>query len=90
VDRIVADFPAVDEIPYDHYGTVHLCFLTQVPDACLQTLAKCQKLANKVRTLVEVNLDFKVWQDNIFKVPCKLKQMTQLLNQDKTSASLVE
>lgn len=69
---------------------MHLCFLTQVPDESLQELAKCSKLASKVRTLVEVNLDFKVWQDNVFKFPCNVKQMTQLLDRDRISAALVE
>ena len=56
----------------------------------MQEIAKCTKLVSKVRTLVEVNLDFKVWQDNVFKFPCNVKQMTQLLDRDRTSASLVE
>lgn len=61
VQRIIADFPEEEEFGYDHYGSVHLCFLTQVPDDLLSLIAKCPKLVNKVRTLLEVNLDFKVW-----------------------------
>ena len=90
IEKIIEDFPDDDQFPYDHYGTVHLCFLTQVPDNLLQTLARCTKLVNKTKSFVEVNLDFKVWQDNIFKVPTKIKQMTMLLNQDKTSPALIE
>jgi hypothetical protein len=90
IQKVIEDFPAEDQFSFDQYGTVHLCFLTQVPDERMQEIARCPKLVGKVRTLVEVNLDFKVWQDNVFKFPCNVKQMTQLLDRDRTSAALVE
>ena len=40
--------------------------------------------------MVEVNLDFKVWQDNVFKVPTKIKQLTKLISQEKPHPTLVE
>jgi hypothetical protein len=40
--------------------------------------------------MIEVNLDFSVWQDNIFKLPTKNNTMTQLINPDKTSTIVVE
>jgi hypothetical protein len=53
-------------------------------------MAKVPKLVSKLRTLLEVNLDFKVWQDNIFKFPTKVKSLTDLLNRDEISGSEVE
>lgn len=74
IQKIIEDFPEEDELSYDQYGSVHLCFLTAVPDDLLQSLAKgSAKLVKKVRTILEVNLDFKVWQDNIFKFPTNVK-----------------
>ena len=32
IERIVEDFMDSDLYDYDHYGSVHLCFLTQVKD----------------------------------------------------------
>jgi hypothetical protein len=62
-----------------------------VPEDLMSQLAKGSvKLAKKIRTLMEVNLDFKVWQDNICKIPCNVKQITQLLDRDRVSPSLVE
>jgi hypothetical protein len=90
IDFILKDYPEQDSFDYDHYGSVHLCFLTQVPPSLFSQLTACLKLVKKVRTFVEVNLDFKVWQDNVFKVPTKIKQLTKLVNQDKTPAALVE
>ena len=90
ITRIIEDFPEQDEYSFDHYGSVHLCFLTQISDDLMKMLSGCHKLVNKVRTFVEVNLDFKVWQDNVFKVPIKIKSLPAIVNQDKTSPSLVE
>ena len=28
ISKILEDFPEKDEFSYDHYGSVHLCFLT--------------------------------------------------------------
>jgi len=30
VTKILEDFPKDDEIPYDQYGAIHLCFLTTI------------------------------------------------------------
>jgi hypothetical protein len=81
------DFPEQDPLSYDHYGSVHLCFLTQITTQLMERLCTSNKLANKVRTFVEINLDFKVWQDNVFKITTKTKQLSNLLS---PSASLVE
>ena len=44
----------------------------------------------KVKTFLEVNLDFTVWQDNVFKITNKARQLGQLVNPDKTSGVIVE
>ena len=80
IDFILQDFPEKDQWSYDHYGSVHLCFLSPVSQDLFQRLASSPKLANKLRTLVEVNLDFKVWQGNVFKVPTKIKQLPKLIS----------
>jgi syntaxin-binding protein 1 len=32
INKIIEDFPEEDKLDYDQYGSVHLCFLTPVPD----------------------------------------------------------
>jgi hypothetical protein len=80
VEFILQDFPEKDQWSYDHYGSVHICFLTQASEELFKKLASSQKLVKKLRTLVEVNLDFKVWQDNVFKLPTKIKQLPKLIS----------
>ena len=80
VEFILQDFPEKDQWSYDHYGSVHICFLTQASEELFRKLASSQKLVKKLRTLVEVNLDFKVWQDNVFKLPTKIKQLPKLIS----------
>jgi len=56
------DYPEIDEkFSYDHYGDVHLCFLTTCPEEQIERIIKAPKLVQKVRTFYEVNLDFSVW-----------------------------
>ena len=89
VDQIIKDFPVEDEFSYDKYGQIHLCFLTPVPKEDLLRMSKELKLVNKIQTLLEVNVDFKVWQDNIFKIPVKIHDMNNIIDPDN-SKGLVE
>lgn len=48
-------------------------------------LYKDTNLMSKVKSFYEVNIDFQVWQDNIYKIPCKVKQLEVLINPEKKS-----
>lgn len=53
-------------------------------------MTKQPKFVNKIKTFYEVNLDFTVWQDNIFKIQTKTTSLTKLINPDKSSKAIVE
>eukprot|EP00347_Sterkiella_histriomuscorum_P013160 403365781 len=90
ISKVLEDFPEIEQFSYDHYGDVHLCFLTTVPDEQIKLMTLNQKLIHKVKTFYEVNLDFTVWQDNIFKITTKMNSMTKLINPGNSSKVIVE
>ncbi len=49
----------------------------------MEAMSQCPKLVAKMRTLLELNLDFQVWQDNIFKIATDVDQIPQLIGQPK-------
>ena len=79
INRIIEDFKDSKDFDYDQYGSVHLCFLTQLKEEQMEAMSHCPKLVSKLRTLLELNLDFQVWQDNIFKFTTDQEQITQLV-----------
>ena len=66
IDRIIEDFPAVDQFDYDQYGQVHLVFTKTCPDSLVEELAMNEKLSQKMMTFTEANVDFQVYMDNVF------------------------
>ena len=68
IDLVLKDFPAKDDIQYDQYGAVHLCFSSRVSDSDLHRLCKQEKLAERIVSLLDVNCNFSVIEDNIFGV----------------------
>lgn len=75
IDILLSDFPEEDEFDFDQYGIVHLCFTSAVPRPLFDRLTKCSKLISKLRTFLEINVNYVVWQENIFKTPLKIKKL---------------
>lgn len=68
INALLADFPAQDKFDYDQYGQVHIVFTSTCPDSELEKIAQNVKLAQKVMSFVEANIDFQIYMDNIFLV----------------------
>jgi len=47
---------------------VHVCLTQKVADGSnlFKTLLSQKKLVGKMKTLLECNIDFSLWQDNVF------------------------
>jgi hypothetical protein len=60
---VVDDFS--DGVNYK-YGAVHLCFTSHVTDEMLVPIAKNKYLAPRVASFCEINLDFYLFNDNVF------------------------
>ena len=71
IKALLADFPAQDKFDYDQYGQVHIVFTSTCPDSELEKIAQNVKLAQKVMSFVEANIDFQIYMDNIFLVSAK-------------------
>ena len=66
VKLVIKDFPEQDEFDYDQYGTVHLAFCGPCPDKVLSLITQAPKLASRIASLFEANLDFSIFTDNVF------------------------
>jgi len=60
-----------DHIDFDQYGDVHICFSSpfdsqETKDFVYKTILSQKKLVKKMKTLIECNIDFNIWQDNVF------------------------
>ena len=60
------DFPEDDKLDYDQYGNVHIVFTGPCPDDLLESLCDAPKLAERVMTVIEANVDFQCFEDNVF------------------------
>ena len=78
IDKVIADFPKEDEIPYDQYGQVHLAFTGHCPESFMEKIVLSKKLCQRVGSFVEVNVDFNVLEDNIFLAPQVTNAMSNL------------
>jgi len=65
---VIEDFK--DEQDYK-YGAVHLCFTSHVTDEQLVPLVKNKILAGRVASFCEINLDFYLFNDNVFHLNMK-------------------
>lgn len=68
IDMVLADFP--DEIQYK-YGAVHFCFTSHVSDDLMKPVAQNKSLAPRVASFNEINLDFFMFNDNVFHLNMK-------------------
>ena len=66
VQKVCADFVEDDKIDYDQYGAVHFAFLYPASQDILRQIGGCPKLTSRVLSILEVNLDFGIFEDNIF------------------------
>ena len=53
------------------YGAVHLCFTSHVSDEALIPVAQNKYLAPKIASFCEINLDFYMFNDNVFHLNMK-------------------
>ena len=44
-----------------------------------------KKFAEKVRNVLEVNVDFDIWNGNVFKVVCQTQKIAELINPSKNA-----
>lgn len=63
INRIVEDFP--DDIRYK-YGAVHLCLTSNIDDEKLLPIAKNKHLAKRIASFYEINLDFYMFNDQVY------------------------
>ena len=79
-DKLIMDFSENDALDYDQYGVVHLLFPYPISTDSYQKLKRCPKLTSRINTMLDFNLDFKLWQDNVFLVSEQetLRQLTTL------------
>ena len=63
---VMADYPEEDKLEYDQYGNVHLVFTGPCSDDLLELLCDAPKLAERVMSIYEANIDFEVFADNVF------------------------
>ena len=84
---VMADFPMEDQLDFDQYGNVHIVFTGPCSDELIDSLCEAPKLAERVMSIFEANIDFEVFEDNIFLL--KSKQVTEE-NKEREGASLEE
>lgn len=49
----------------------------------MELMNKEFKLVKKIKTFLEVNIDYNIWQDNIFKIDSITNKINELFNPDK-------
>ena len=47
---------------------MHIAFTNSCPENLLESLSKQTKLATRIMSFVEANIDFKIFTDNVFLV----------------------
>jgi syntaxin-binding protein 1 len=69
IDHLLKDF-GEESIDKDkkpvQYGGVHLCFTSRVTDELLKKIVQCKHLTPRVLSFNEINLDFFLFNDNVF------------------------
>ena len=48
---------------------MHIAFTGHCPDTFMERIAKVKKLAQRVQSFIEVYMDFRVYNDNVFLAP---------------------
>ena len=66
VKRVMADFPVDDQLDFDQYGNVHIVFTGPCSDDLMERFCEAPKLAERVMSMFEANIDFEVFEDNVF------------------------
>lgn len=66
VNHIIEDFWHQKDPNKPQYGGVHLCFTSHISDELLSEIAKCKQLAPRILSFNEINLDFYLYNDNVY------------------------
>ena len=66
VNQVKFDFREDDKLDFDQYGNVHVVFSGPCPDSLLESLCDSPKLAERITTVLEANVDFALFEDNVF------------------------
>lgn len=66
VKRIMDDFPTEDKLDFDQYGNVHIVFTGPCPNDLIARFCDAPKLAERIMSIFEANIDFEVFEDNVF------------------------
>ena len=69
VQKILDDFPEQDKLDYDQYGSVHIAFSAPITQQIMQMLGQSKKVASRLQSIVEMNCQFEIFEDNIFTAP---------------------
>lgn len=81
IQRIIKDFS--DPLK-PQYGGVHLCFTSHVSDDLLKEIATCKNLAAHVLSFDEINLDFYLYNDNVYYFQKKhILPIFKIIDEDK-------
>ena len=66
IDKVLNDFKEDDDKAYDQYGAVHFAFCSPISKDLMKIIGLNKKLAERVYSVVEINCDFSIFEDNIF------------------------
>mmetsp|Transcript_22920 Transcript_22920/g.22224 ORF Transcript_22920/g.22224 Transcript_22920/m.22224 type:complete len:106 (-) Transcript_22920:672-989(-) len=86
---MMRDFPVEDEIDYDQYGAIHVCFSGSISENLMPVMVREPLFVSKVKTMIEVNIDFDVWMGNLFKVQSESNKMQELLVANKPTVERI-
>ena len=62
IQKLLKDF----EQEEPQYEQVHLCFPGQVGSKNMDLLSKNEALVERIQTFLELNLNFELWESNVF------------------------
>ena len=64
IKHLLEDFKTKTDMP--QYGGVHLCFTSHVSEELIKQIAMQKELTPRVKSFNEINLDFFLYNDNVF------------------------
>jgi syntaxin-binding protein 1 len=88
VEHLLADFSEDGAKKPAQYGAVHLCFTSRLSEELIRMIALSKHLAPRVLSFNEINLDFFLFNDNVFHLARKNTLPAIKLAEDKGSKAL--
>lgn len=84
VQMVLEDFKDDKDAAKIQYGGVHFCFTSHISDELLKEIANCKALAPRILSFNEINLDFYLFNDNVFHFSKnKIMPIFKLLDENK-------